>query len=119
MYTNATLNQIHAAVSRVNEKYGYRLVIKNMERKSSNRVMFTIRSERSGIPGSCNSWSGRKSVSASWHAHGYLFEELLSLGDHIYILSQGRRIDKDGGNWQSMNVGSLMNPVFASSLSNL
>lgn len=74
---NCTESQIAIALNVVNIKYGYNLIFNRFPEKIGNYVHFTIRSEKSGIPGSRYAPSGQKLISASWHAHGYLFDEIL------------------------------------------
>lgn len=117
MRTNATKNEIASAIAAVNEKHGYKIIIKDLNYSTQKTIQFTIRSERSGIPGSCYAQSGRKSIAASWHAHGYLFDELFKIRNDIYIIAAGRRITAEMGNWVDFNVGSQASPTKASELS--
>lgn len=116
MKTNATQQQVEQAIRNVNEKFGYKLEINNSKMLSRNVLQFTIRSEKSGIPGSRHSYSGRKLVSASWHAHGYVMDEIFKLNPDCYISAMGKKLTK-GFRWEDSNVGSIMNPVYFSELS--
>lgn len=98
MKTNVKRQTVIEAIQSVNVKYGYKLRINN-ESQSGKWYNFTIRSEKSGIPGSIMSRSGGKSISASWHAHGYLFDEIFNIDKNAVIISQGNKITVNGGNW--------------------
>lgn len=116
MRTNATPETVKKALEQVNKEHGYKLEFNRFEIRG-NWTHFTIKSEKSGIPGSRYSWSGRKLVSASWHAHGYLFENILEIEPNCRIWSNGKKIDKTGGNWQDTNIGSLFQPCYFSDTS--
>ena len=117
MITNATQQQIQTAIDRINETHGYTVSLKDFKPVSKNRNRFTIKAE-SGQPGSRDSWTGRRGPWASWHAHGYLFDELFNIDPNIFIRTGGRKITKDNGNWIDINVGSMMRPGYMSELSN-
>ena len=51
-----------------------------------------------------------------WHGHGDFFDMLIAVNENAVIKSAGRTIDKNGGNWQDWNVGSILNPVLFSQL---
>ena len=116
MKTNASLKEVKAAIKAVNDKYGYKIIFNRCE-TIGKYLHFTIKSEKSGIPGSRTSWSGRKLISASWHAHGYLFDELFALNPDAVVYSNGRKITEDEGNWQDANIGNYYNPVMFSETS--
>lgn len=116
MYTNATINQLKQALSEVNNRYDGNISFNTLEQKTSKRVTFTLKAI-SGKPGSRLSHSGRKLPKASWHVHGHLFDALFSIDRNIYILSQGKKITYDSGNWNDQNIGSVYSPVQFSSTS--
>lgn len=118
MTTTATIDQLQKALKEVNKKQGYKLEFNRIEQKTKNRVLFTIKSA-SKIPGSRTSSKGRNLAKASWHAHGYLFDAILSINPDAIIFSLGKRIDIDGGNWEDKNVGSMIAPMYFSETSNL
>ena len=116
MKTNASNLTVIYALNEVNKEHDYKLEFNRFDIKG-NWVHFTIQSERSGIPGSRYSHSGRKLKSASWHAHGYLFEQIFKVETEAVIWSNGKRITADGGNWEDQNIGSLFAPVMFSETS--
>lgn len=116
MKTNATIQELRTALDKVNEKYSGNISFETLEQKTKSRVSFTLKA-KSGLPGSRVSHSGRKLAKASWHVHGELFDILFDLNPEIYILSLGKRIDKNGGNWQDSNIVSMMNPCYFSETS--
>lgn len=118
--TNITADQITEALATVNKEHGYELTFNREPERKGKWLHFTIKSARSGIPGSRYSHSGRKLVSASWHAHGYLFEEMIRISPACIIktgLHGSITVDAGGGNWQDANVGSLFAPAMLSELS--
>lgn len=118
MRTTVKKSQVLAAIDAVNEKYGYKLQIRNNDKQlSTNHYQFTLRSEKSGIPGSCYSATGRRQVSASWHAHGYFFDELFKINPEAIVWSKNNKITINQNNWEDFNVGSFVPPVYASKLS--
>jgi len=114
---NITQSELSKAINTVNALHGYRIIFNRYPEKIGNYLHFTIRSEKSGIPGARISPSGRNLVSSSWHAHGYLFEELLNINNNAVIITASNRIDSDGGNWEDRNIGSHFQPAYFSELS--
>lgn len=115
MKTTASRTTVLSALAYVNELYGYQLTL-NRDEQKGKYFHFTIKSRKSGIPGSRLSYSGRKLISASWHAHGYLFEQILRLEPDAVIYSLGERYEA-GFIWQDKNIGSMMHPVYFSETS--
>lgn len=116
MRTNASNITVITALERVNQQHGYKLEFNRFE-KRGNWIHFTIQSEKSGIPGARTSHSGRNLVSASWHAHGYLFDEIFKIEPDAVIWSAGEKITREHGNWQDKNIGSIMQPCYYSETS--
>jgi len=118
---NITVEQLKHALKTVNKKYGYRLEFNRKPVKpvrANSYIHFTIKSKESGIPGARNSWTGRKLVAASWHAHGYFFDVLMAINPKVKIVVSGNQvIDISGGNWQDRNIGSIMHPCYFSETS--
>lgn len=119
---NITEQELRDALTRVNLEHNYKLIFNREPEKVGNFYHFTIRSEKSGIPGARYSHSGRKLVSASWHAHGYLFDAILAIRPDAIIKSWNAEIyvNRDGlvvGNWQDWDAGSYFAPAKMSSLS--
>jgi hypothetical protein len=115
MKTNANFNIVAQALATVNKKYDYRLEF-NRADTTGKWFNFTIKS-KSGIPGARLSCSGRKLAFASWHAHGYLFDEIFKLSENAVIYSASEKITKDRGNWRDINIGSIMSPCMLSGTS--
>lgn len=109
MRTNAKRSTVISAMENVNNKHGYKLIL-NRDEIKGKWYHFTIRSEKSGIAGSRTSWSGRNMVSASWHAHGYLFDEIFNIEPDSKVISMGKEITREKGNWQDRNIGSMVSP---------
>jgi len=116
MTTNATIQELNTALAIINKDYDGNISFETLEQKTKNRVSFTLKA-KSGLKGARLSHSGRKLPKASWHVHGELFDTLFSLRSDIFILSLGKRIDANGGNWQDSNIGSIVNPLYFSQTS--
>jgi hypothetical protein len=54
---------------------------------------------------------------ASWHAHGYLFDELFLINPNAVIYSNGTKITINEGNWIDKNIGSYYQPCMFSQTS--
>jgi hypothetical protein len=123
MITNATRDQLEAALTEVNAKYGGNIRWNREPEQTGRRLAFTLRTVSSKGPGHSRGTNflgfdkgfekGKRLPSACWHVHGYLFDALLK-NDGVYIISRGKRIDKDGGNWEDFNAGSQMFPFMMS-----
>lgn len=119
---NVSLSQLNAALRAVNRSHGYQLIWNRAPEAlnaKGTRFACTIRSKVSGIKGSRTSSTGRKLVSASWHAHGFFFESILAYAPNavIRIGRNSGKVDQHGGNWRDFNIGSQMSPCMASSTS--
>lgn len=116
MKTTATETQLRKALQTVNKQRGYKLRFNRFDRKGKY-VNFTIETD-SKIPGARKSHSGRNLPKASWHAHGFLFEEILKLNKESVIISKGtKKITINGGNWEDSNIGSMFKPCYFSETS--
>lgn len=116
MRTTAQRSTVLQAVDNVNKKHGYKIIL-NRDEIKGKYFHFTIKSEKSGISGSRTSHSGRKLISASWHAHGYLFDEIFKIDKKAVIHSLEMKIDISQGNWQDRNIGSNFHPMYFSETS--
>lgn len=115
MKTTASHQTVSTAIETVNKEQGYQIEF-NRNDQSGKWFNFTLKS-KSGIPGARTSHSGRNLACASWHAHGYVFDEIFKLDPNAVIVSVGEKITKDFGNWQDRNIGSMMNPCYFSETS--
>lgn len=112
-----TVNELSEALKTVNKAKGYKLIFNRFPDKTGNFLNFTIKSEKSGISGARISWSGRNMTSASWHAHGFLFDEILKINKEAIIHTGTQKITIDGGNWIDSNIGSNYQPCMYSETS--
>jgi hypothetical protein len=115
MKTNVDRQIVLKAIENVNKVRGYQIELNRNDYKGK-WFNFTLKS-KSGVKGSCVSVTGRKLACASWHAHGYVFDEIFKLVPTAIIHSLGQKIDKYGGNWQDKNIGSMNNPKYYSETS--
>ena len=113
---NVTHAQMLAALVAVNKRFSGNVQFNRFEPYRTH-VVFTLRVADSHGPGAKRGFSGRHTVSACWHAHGYFFEELLRLAPEARIVTRGGPgavITAKGGNWQDCNVGSQVHPMMFS-----
>lgn len=114
---NVTLGDLHGALAAVNKEKGYHLIFKRGPDAIGKRWSFTLRSYRSKISGASISHSGRNSVAASWHAHGFFFDKLIEINNNAVIKTAHAiyDINRTGrGKWVDYNIGSMMCPMMAS-----
>lgn len=111
--------QMDQALSKLNEKYSGNIRWNRFDQNGSF-IRFTLKCKSSKEPGHsigcCPTKAGRprRSISCCWHVHGDFFDVLFVVNPEAVIMSRGERIDKDGGNWQDFNVGSMIQPLRAS-----
>jgi len=86
--------------------------LKMEERKTGWIVRLTVHD--SGCPGSRVAATGRRIKAACWHAHGAFFENLLDINEEAIIECGHINIDRDSGNWEDMNIGSVDKPFYYS-----
>lgn len=115
MKTNVSKETVMIAINNMNRTQGYQIEL-NRADYSSKWFNFTIKS-KSKIPGARTSTSGRNLAKASWHAHGYLFDEIFKLRPDAIIYSAGKKITTDEGNWKDRNIGSYYYPKYYSETS--
>lgn len=117
MKTSATIEQLSQALKLTNETHGYQLSFNRIEQFSKNRVIFTLKSP-SKVKGARVSHSGRNLPKASWHAHGNFFDLLFIVNPSAIVYTHGtKKITKDSGNWEDIQIGSRMNPLMMSETS--
>ncbi len=121
MKTNATEKQLNEALDYVNSKFDNNITFKSFERKTANRIIFTLRVKNSsGAGAKISKFMGRerKTISAYWHVHGHFFEYLFKNYPDTIIYSLDQKMTSNADNWQDRNVGSLYNPVYFSECCN-
>lgn len=129
---NIAISELAQSIKNVNRDRDYKLIFNREPEFKGKWLHFTIRSETSGIPGSRTSASGINMTSASWHAHGYLFDEILKRNPEALINTMVSEIYTEKlhtvgtpyeggvwivGNWVDYPIGSNFAPVNASEVS--
>jgi hypothetical protein len=104
MKTTAKRKTVEKAIEIVNKREGYQIEL-NRNDQNGKWFNFTLKS-RSGIPGARYSTSGRNLPCASWHAHGYIFDEIFNIEPEAIIISLGEKITNESGNWQDKSIGA-------------
>lgn len=114
---NVTRQELELALAEVSKRYGGN-IIWNREPEALNpagtRFAFTLRTKGYENGGYRRTHSGKKNPSACWHVHGYFFEALLAIQPDAVIRTGLAVIDRNGGNWQDRNIGSLFQPLLFS-----
>lgn len=111
---NATAADIRDALRATNISYAGNLRFNRKPEQYRGGVRFTLAVRDSRGEGSRKSHRGRRMACACWHAHGELFDHLLSINPDAIIQSAGRTITAEGGNWHDWEIGSIVDPMMAS-----
>lgn len=110
---NATQKDIADALYGINGKYEGNIVFKRFDTNGRGfNVTLTVKQSKG--KGGRIGVSGRRVCAACWHVHGDFFDSLFTVNPTAYVWSGGHKITKDYGNWQDMNIGSLVNPLMYS-----
>jgi hypothetical protein len=120
---NVTKQDLLKALESINKDYENNIVFKTLSPKGKH-FTFTLTVKSTKGPGTRKGFSPtstgkEKRVSAAcWHVHGNFFDSLLSINPQAVVVSNwsgGKTvITKDGGNWQDVNIGSIMRPLMFS-----
>lgn len=114
MVTNASTETLRDVLFTVNKAYGMNLCFKTFKRISSNRIRFTLKVWSSQGKGARRGLTGRRIASACWHAHGDFFDTLFNFDPGAFVISRGRKVTKEAGNWEDCNIGSITAPFYYS-----
>lgn len=110
---NVTPQELRQALSNIQNKYENNLDFLKLENLDKGyRVRLKVKDSKGKGAGVGN--TGRRKISACWHAYGYFFEALLNINDKTVIKTSKFTINKEGGNWQNYNIGSVVYPLYAS-----
>jgi hypothetical protein len=111
---NVSIKNVQDALAKTNEKYDNNIIFNRLE-STGRGVKFTLTVRNSKKAGARRGISGRRIAAACWHVHGDLFDALINIQPEVIIrTSSTHHIDKDGGNWQDRNIGSMMQPMMFS-----
>jgi len=108
MKTNAKFETVRQAIENVNRSKGYKLELNRAE-QIGKYFHFTLKSP-SKIPGARVSYSGRNLAKASWHAHGYVMDEIFNIEPAATIWSFGEKLTA-GFFWKDREIGSYFRPM--------
>jgi hypothetical protein len=103
---------MEAALAIVNGKYAGNITWKRFD--DGRTINFTLTVKSSKAPGGRLGPSGRRVAAACWHVHGDFFDALFEVCPDAVIVSMGKKITKDEGNWQDQNIGSAYLPFMYS-----
>lgn len=123
IFKNTTIGELEQALIEVNKKYDDNIEFREIGNYNGH-VKATIKVRDSQKAGhrvgfvKTSKGNRRKMPCACWHVHGDFFEKLLEINEDVVIKSSLAQhlltIDKNGGNWQDFNIGSVYEPLFAS-----
>jgi hypothetical protein len=109
---NTNKAAMEAALAIVNGKYAGNITWNRFD--NGRTINFTLTVKSSKAPGGRLSPSGRRVAAACWHVHGDFFDALFEVCPDAVIVSMGKKITKDEGNWQDQNIGSAYLPFMYS-----
>ena len=122
IFMHCTVNDLHRALEIVNAKYAKNVEYKkiNVLNNKSTRWQVTLKVKDSYKAGgrlghARNKDGNRRHINAAcWHVHGDLFDAILSIAPDTIIHAGKIKIDKNGGNWQDRDIGSIIEPWYFS-----
>lgn len=118
---NITLAQFTDVVAQVSaENYDHNVIVHHDAREDGvrvPRVVGRIRVENSRESGARTSWSGRRTVSACWHAHRDVFREIFAQYPETVIVTALARYTADTfedvyPSTAYNNIGSMAAPAY-------
>jgi len=115
MRTTAKRNTVLQAIEIVNKREGYNIYL-NRDQQEGKYYHFTIKST-SGLPGARTSRTGRNLPSASWHAHGFIIDEIFKTEPQSVLYTMGEKFTADTWQWNDKNIGSNLEPCYFSETS--
>lgn len=113
--TNVTETDLENALSEVNKRFDNNIIWNRFE-QNGRGFNITLKCKSSKEAGHRLGHSGRRMISACWHAHGTFFDCLWANPDSMNaIIRSGPLVMKSpGDNWQDRNIGSIMQPLYFS-----
>jgi len=112
-FRNVSEIELKEALRLLNAEYKGNITFNRFDIERS-LIRATLRVIDSKKVGSRLSYSGRRLTSACWHVHGRFFEIVLKINPNAKITTSFARIDKNGGNWEDKDIGSMINPLMFS-----
>lgn len=111
---NSSVAELVQVLNDINEEYAGNIRFNRYPEKVGNRLRFTLRVSDSKRIGARVGHTGRRLISACYHAHGHFFEALFKRNPNAKIISRGKTITANAGNWNDCNIGSIMQPLYFS-----
>jgi hypothetical protein len=109
---NTNKAAMEAALAIVNKKYDRNICWNRFD--DGKTINFTLTVLDSHQAGGRRSREGRRIAAACWHVHGDFFDALFEVCPDAVIVSMGKKITKEAGNWQDQNIGSAYLPFMYS-----
>jgi hypothetical protein len=114
MKTTATAETLSKALAIVNERFDNNVTYNRAPEKQGKRLAFTLKVKDSRKPGARRGLTGRRSVAACWHVHGYFFDAVWTIEPAAIIDAGALRMTGKADNWQDRNIGSMYQPAMYS-----
>jgi len=113
----ATKVEIENALNIVNEMFEDNITFKSFTSANQKGTTWNVslRAVKSDGPGARLAYSGRRSISACWHVHGYFMDALPS-DCKIYSGLYGKSCRHPGEPWQEQRIGSQFMSISMSDL---
>jgi len=113
---NCNISDLWTALKAVNEKYDGNIVFNREPTPTNKGICFTLKCRDSKKAGHRRGFNleggkGRRLISACWHVHGHFFEELFKVCPEAMVISRGKKITAESGNWEDENIGSQIQPL--------
>lgn len=121
---HCTMQDLKAALAEINAQFDENICFRKLEASGKNiRFTLTVYDSRKaggrlGVPNHFDSGkqTGRQRhlAAACWHVHGEFFDALFAIAPQAVIVSKGKKITAEAGNWQDRNIGSQVYPYMYS-----
>lgn len=117
---NVSQSQVTAIVAQVSAQYGDNITTHQDMHEDGvrvKRVTGRIRAESSRGPGARKSWSGRRTVSACWHAHRDFYRALFAAYPNATVKTMlanytSQNFEDTYRATGNQNIGSLFAPAY-------
>ncbi len=111
--TNVTQISMYRALGKINKRYNgnisfARMTVLLIRSHNKETINFTLKVDDNHGQGARvyrRFGKIKRTHRACWHVHGYFFEALFEVCPEAVVISAGKKITKDGGNWQPVGNG--------------
>jgi hypothetical protein len=109
-----SIEGLQGILNELNASYegNLKLVVKNSSKRGY--LSFRIATYNSHKTGSKISYTGRHIPYASWYVYGECIDKIFEKNPAAVIYTRNHRYVKNNWQWVDYNIGSIMNPYYAS-----